>query len=402
MGVRSSLQHAWRLFWQKPPTPAAAYTSYIPGRARYLTSTSQKTTLNAVKLRLAVDAAAVPLHHVITDDQGRFKEYVKSGLEQCLNDSPNLDQTPSAFLIDLYLSLLEWGCVCVVPIASDDQGTPSDPTTEKYTELRIGRITEWMPKHVRVEVYDVEDGRTKPVLVSKELVAIIENPLYAIMNETSGTFQRLLEKYRLLDEQDDKLAGGKLDLLIQLPYTIRSQVRRDQAQIRQKEIEDQLQNSQLGIGYIDGAEKVVQLNRPAESNLVAQTEKLLEKLYSELGVTAEILNGTASAEAMANYRERLIKPLLRAVQQEMQRKFLRKTARNHGHAILYFVDLLTSVTLSSLAAAADQLCRNTILSPNDFRGALGLPPSQDPDADRLRNRNMPEESPALLGGQNGA
>lgn len=397
MGVGSRLKHAYNAFLNR--SEAASSSPYSggsvdagighstnPTRARFGFA-GERSIISSIYTRLAMDCASIDMRHVKLDDQGRYIEDVKSGMHNCLNTEANLDQSGRAFLLDLYLSIFEGGHIAILPI--DMSAAPRNGGLFDILTWRVGMVVQWYPAHVRVEAYNEKTGRREQVLVDKRHVALIENPLYTVMNEPNSTLQRLINKLRLLDGTDEKAFSGKLDMLIQLPFPIRDEGRREDVRKRRRELEDQLNNSALGVGWIDATEKVVQLNRPVENNLLKQVEYLLELLYTQLGLTPAVMNGTAEEGEMLNYFNRTIEPVLGAVAAELKRKFLTKTARTQGHDIMYFRDPFKLVPMKDLAELADKLTRNEIVSSNEFRGFIGLRPvTNDPKADMLINSNL--------------
>jgi hypothetical protein len=335
-----------------------------------------------------VDVAQIDIRHVKLDKSRRYKEDCFSGLHNIFNVEANIDQGARHFKQDIVLSLFEQGTIALVPI--DTNVSPEGGGSLEIETMRVGRIVNWYPRHVRVDLYNDKTGRHEEVTLLKSTVGIVENPLYPVMNEPNSTLQRLIRKLSILDSIDEQSGSGKLDMIIQLPYVIKSEARRQQAEQRRKDIEFQLKGSQYGIAYTDGTEKITQLNRPAENNLLKQVEYLTEMLYGQLGITAEVMNGTADEKAMLNYMNRTIEPLLNAITEELRRKFLTKTARTQGHDVMYFRDPFKLVPMSELAEMADKFTRNEIVTSNEFRQFIGMAPSSDPKADQLRNSNMPE------------
>lgn len=392
----SVIKHAWGLFTNtnnKNPTYNPAGSSYTisPTRPRFSRG-NERTVVTSVYNRIAIDASSIEIKHVILDDEGRFKETKKTRLNNCLTTEANLDQTSRAFMLDVVISLLDEGCVAVVPVKT----TINPDNTESYDidELRTGRIVEWFPKHVMVRLYNDETGMYQDVTLPKSQVAIIENPLYTIMNEPNSTMQRLIHKLSLLDIIDEESSSGKMDLIIQLPYIIKNETKRSQAEERRKQIEDQLRGSRYGVAYIDGTEKVTQLNRSVENNILKQVEYLTNLLYSQLGLTQTIMDGTADENTMNNYYNRTVEPVVSAIVDEFHRKFLTKTARTQGQAIMFFRDPFKLMSVTSIADTADKFTRNELLSSNEFRQIIGRKPSTDPKADMLLNKNIshaPEE-----------
>ena len=392
----SVIKHAWGLFTNtnnKNPTIKPEGSSYTisPTRPRF-TRGNERTIVTSVYNRIAIDASTMDVMHVRLDDEGRFKEPIKSNLNNCLTVEANIDQTSRAFMLDIVISLLDEGCVAVVPVKT----TLNPNNTESYDieELRTGRIMEWFPKHVLVRLYNDETGMYQDITLPKSQVAIIENPLYTIMNEPNSTMQRLIHKLSLLDIIDEESSSGKMDLIIQLPYIIKNDTKRSQAEERRKQIEDQLRGSRYGVAYIDGTEKVTQLNRSVENNILKQVEYLTNLLYSQLGLTQTIMDGTADENAMNNYYNRTVEPVVSAIVDEFHRKFLTKTARTQGQAIMFFRDPFKLMSVTAIADTADKFTRNELLSSNEFRQIIGRKPSTDPKADMLLNKNIshaPEE-----------
>jgi len=390
------LQHAWNAFNNKDPTPG--YTganvfysgsSYNPGKRR-LSFGNERSIINSIFNRIAADVASVDMKHVRLDINGRYVSTIEDGLNNCLCTEANLDQTGRVFRQDAIMSMFDEGVVALVPV--DTTLNPNNTGGYDINTLRTGKITEWMPDRVRVSVYNEKTGKRQEVVLPKKMVAIVENPFYSVMNEPNSTLKRLLQKLNLLDAVDEQSSAGKLDLIIQLPYVIKSQAREAQAEQRRKNIEMQLAGSKYGIAYTDATEKITQLNRPIENNLIDQVKYLTETLMSQLGITNEILNGTADEKTMMNYNNRIIAPICTAFAEEMSRKFLTKTARTQGQSILFFQDPFKLVPVSSIADIADKFTRNEILSSNEVRGLIGFKPSGDPKADELRNKNINQSS----------
>lgn len=392
------VKSAWNAFFNKDPTTPEyyedtdlyssgfAYSTYFrPDRPRFR-STNEKTIISAIYNRIAMDVAAVDIVHARLDDDGRYIETIKSDLNNCLTVEANIDQTGRAFIQDVVLSMLDEGYVAIVP--TDTTSNPIRTNSYDILSMRTGKIVDWMPNSVRVEVYDERTGVRRTILLPKKMVSIIESPLYTVMNEPNSILQRLLRKLRLLDFIDEQNSSNKLNLIIQLPYIIKSPARQKQAESRRKMIEDQLVNSQYGIAYTDGTEQITQLNRPIENNLMGQIEYLTKLLYSQLGLTDEIMNGTADDKAMINYYSRTVEPIVSAITDEMKRKFLTKTARTQGQSIEFFRDPFRLVPIGEIAEIADKFTRNEILSSNEVRQIIGRRPSNDPAADELRNKNL--------------
>lgn len=391
--VGTRLKHAWNAFMNRDPTGlnrsfGASYY-YRPDRVR-ITSGSERTIVNSVFNRIALDAAAIDIEHVRLDEEDRFVETIDSGLNTCLTTEANIDQTGRAFLHDVFLSLLDEGSVAIVPIET----TFNPYTTGSYDilSMRTGKITEWRPSEVKVRLYNERTGRKQELWLPKKNVAIVENPLYAVINERNSTMQRLIRKLALLDAVDEQSSAGKLDLIIQLPYIVKTQARKQQAEERRRDIERQLAGSKYGIAYTDGTERITQLNRPIENNLMKQIEYLTSMLFSQLGITQTILDGTADEATMLNYYSRTVEPMIAAVVDEMKRKFLTKTARTQRQSIAYFRDPFTLVPVTKIAEIADTLTRNEIATSNEIRQILGWKPANDPNADELRNKNISNPS----------
>lgn len=389
--LKSAVVHAWNAFFNLDDRHRSYDTGAMygtrPDRTR-LNVANERSIISSIFTRIAIDVANVGIRHVRVDEQDRYLEDINSGLNECLKVEANVDQAATAFRQDIVLSLFDKGCIAVVPV--DTTVNPSVSSGFDIKTMRVGYVRAWYPYHVRVDVFNERTGRREEITLEKRFVAIIENPLLAVMNEPSSTLQRLIRKLNLLDGVDEQVASGKLDLIIQLPYIIKSEARRTQAEQRRKDIEFQLKGSQYGIAYTDGTEKITQLNRPAENNLLKQVEYLTSMLYSQLGVTEEVMNGTADEAAMLNYINRTIEPILTAIVEAMRRTFLTKTARSQKQTIMYFRDPFKLVPVNVIAEIADKFTRNTILSANEIRSIVGFKPSKDPQADELRNANMPE------------
>lgn len=390
------LQHGWNAFINnKDPTEISPQiyvgsTYYRPDRLR-LSRGRERSIVNSIYNRMAEDVASVNIQHVRTDENGRFADAMKSGLNNVLTTEANLDQTGRAFIRDVVMSMFDEGVVACVPV--DTSVDPDQNNSYDILTMRTGRITQWRPNYVTVELYNERTGKKQEVTLPKKMVAIVENPFYSIMNEPNSTLQRLIRKLNLLDAIDEQSSSGKLDLIIQLPYVIKTEGRRQQAEQRRSDIEKQLTGSKYGIAYTDGTERIVQLNRPIENNLMKQIEYLTETLMSQLGITNEILNGTANESTMMNYYNRVIEPILSAIAGEFNRKFLTKTARTKGQTIMFFRDPFKLVPVANIADIADKFTRNAILTSNEVRGIIGFKPSEDPKADELSNKNLkqPEE-----------
>lgn len=386
-GFGSRLKHAWNAFLNKDPTTSSPGSGsyYRPDRPRF-TRGNEKTIVTAVYNRIAIDVAAVSIRHVRLDENGRYTEDVVSGLNECLTLNANLDQTGRALIQDAVMSMIDEGCVAIVPV--DTTINPTVSGSFDISSLRTGKIVDWYPQHVKVRLYNEKTGNKEEVVLPKRSVAIIENPLYAVMNEQNSTLQRLVRKLNLLDFVDDRNSSGKLDLIIQLPYVIKTDARRKQAEDRRKDIENQLAGSKYGIAYTDGTERITQLNRPVENNLMSQIEYLTSTLYSQLGITQSVMDGSADEKTMLNYTNRTIEPILSAIVDEMKRKFLTKTARTQGQSIMFFRDPFRLVPVNDIAEIADKFTRNEILTSNEVRQIVGMKPSEDPKADELNNSNL--------------
>ena len=387
--LQDRFKHAWNAFLNKDPTNAfidrGIATSYRPDRVRFSRG-NERSIITAVYNRIAIDVASTTINHVRLDSNNRFDEIIDSGLNDCLTIEANIDQTGRAFVQDIVMSMLDEGCVAIVP--TDTKDDPEDTESMKILALRTGKIMEWYPYDVKVKVYNERTGLKEDIILPKSTVAIVENPFYAVMNESSSTMQRLIRKLNLLDSIDEQSGAGKLDLIIQLPYIVKTEARRQQAEIRRKEIENQLAGSKYGIAYTDGTEHITQLNRAVENNLMSQIEYLTSMLYSQLGITTEILNGTADENAMTNYLSRTIEPIISAIVDEMKRKFLTKTARTQKQTIYFFRDPFKLVPVSQVAEIADKFTRNEIMTSNEIRQIIGMPKADDPNADVLRNKNL--------------
>lgn len=394
INVGSRLKRAWNAFLNRdPPIRSSSYYyggySYRPYYQR-LGGATDRTVVSAIYNRIAVDASSITIQHVRLDENGRFNETIDSGLNSCLNLSANIDQTGRSFVEDIVLTMLDEGVVAVVPVDTDVDPKLTD--SYEILTMRVGKITEWFPDSVRVKLYNDRNGEKEEIMVLKKNAAIIENPFYSVMNEPNGTMRRLIQKLNLLDSVDEQSSSGKLDLIIQLPYVIKNEARRAQAEERRRQIEDQLSGSKYGIAYTDGTEKITQLNRSLENNLLKQIEYLTALAYSQLGITQEIMNGTADEAAMTNYYSRMIEPIVSAIVDEFKRKFLTKTARSQRQSIMFYRNPFKLVPIGTVAEMADKLTRNEIMSSNEFRQVIGLKPSKDPRADELRNKNLNESA----------
>lgn len=394
MSFGSRLKHAWNAF------TGTDYTTYQdvgpgyssrPDRIR-LTRGNERSIITSVYNRIALDVAALNVKHIRLDENGRFLSVIQDGLNTCLTVEANIDQTARAFIQDIVVSMLDEGCVAIVPV--DTTYDPSVTGSYDIQTMRVGKILDWYPQHVRVRLYNEQTGTKENILVPKSTVAIVENPMYAVVNEPNSTMQRLIRKLNLLDVIDEQSGSGKLDLIIQLPYVIKTEARRQQAENRRKDIEAQLSGTKYGIAYADGTERITQLNRSVNNNLMSQIEYLTSMLYSQLGITQSILDGTADEKTMLNYNNRTIEPIISAIVDEMKRKFLTKTARSQSQSISFFRDPFKLVPVNDIAEIADKFTRNEIMTSNEIRQVIGMKPSDDPRADELRNKNLsaPSES----------
>lgn len=398
------LKHAWNAFTNKDPTDVyrdiGSVSSYYyrPDRPR-LTRGNEKTITTAIYNRIAIDVASVDIKHVRLDDNKRYLAEIDSGLNNCLNIEANIDQTGRGLIQDIVMSLMDEGCIAVVPV-----DTTIDPTVSNSYEintLRVGKIMEWYPRHVKVRLYNDRTGNKEDVTLPKSTVAIIENPLFAVVNEPNSTMKRLVRKLALLDVVDEQTSAGKLDMIIQLPYVIKSESRRKQAEDRRKDIENQLMGSKYGIAYTDGTEKITQLNRSLDNNLLKQVEYLTSMLYSQLGITQAVMDGTADEKTMLNYNNRTIEPILSAIVDEFKRKFLTKTARSQGQSIEFFRDPFRLVPVNDIAEIADKFTRNEIMTSNEIRQIVGMKPSDDPKADELVNSNINQSNEQMYPDEQG-
>ena len=406
-GLGATLRHAWNVFTNQvdqgqrnspwPIQPVNRDQSYYgasygsrPDRVR-LRIPNERSMISSIYTRLSIDVASVDMRHVRLDEEKRYVEDLDTGLNNCLTVEANIDQAARAFRQDIAMTLFDRGSAALVPV--DTSINPLESGGYDILTLRVGEIVQWYPKHVRVSVYNEALAQRQEITLHKSVVAIVENPLYTVMNEPNSTLQRLLNKLNLLDVVDNQIASGKLDLIIQLPYVIKSEARREQAEQRRKDIEFQLKGSQYGIAYTDGTEKITQLNRPAENNLMAQIEYLTEMLYGQLGLTEEVMNGTADEKAMLNYWNRTIEPILSAMVEAMRRSFLTKTARTQKQDVKFFRDPFRLVPIENIAEIADKFTRNEIMTSNEMRQVVGLAPHKDPKADKLINSNMPAANP---------
>ncbi len=382
------LKHAWNAFRNKDPTnyhSLGASYMYRPDRPRFSRG-NERSIVTSVYNRIALDVAAIKIRHVRLDANGRYSEDIKSGLNECLTLEANIDQTGRAFIQDIVMSMLDEGCVAIIPI--DTNLDPKITKSYDIMSMRTGKIVDWYPKHIKVRIYNDNTGEKEEVLVPKSIAAIVENPLYAVVNEPNSTLQRLLRKLALLDVIDEQSGSGKLDLIIQLPYIIKTDARRKQAEERRRDIETQLAGSKYGIAYTDGTEHITQLNRPVENNLMKQIEYLTSMLYSQLGINQAVLDGSADEKTMLNYYNRTVEPIVSAIADEMKRKFLSKTARSQGQSIECYRNPFKLVPMGEFAEMADKLTRNEIITSNEARQTIGMKPSSDPKADQLVNSNI--------------
>lgn len=393
--ISTRFKNAWNAFRNKDPSSFnnGMGFSVRPDRAR-LTRGNEKSITTSIYNRIALDVSSINIQHVRLDDNGRYREIIDSKLNSCLTLEANIDQTNRAFIQDVVISMFDEGAVAVVPV-----DTTIDPKiTDSYDiiTMRTGKILEWYPEKVKVRVYNDRTGLKEDLIMLKKNVAIIENPLYAVINEPNSTMQRLIRKLNLLDVIDEKSASNKLDLIFQLPYTVRTETKRSQAEKRRGDLEQQLAESKYGIGYIDSTERVIQLNRPVENNLMSQIEYLTSMLYSQLGINQGVLEGTADSKAMSNYYDRTIEPIVSAIVDEMKRKFISKTARTQGQSIMYFRDPFKLVPILDLAEMVDKFTRNEVMTSNEFRQVIGMKPSNDPNADKLLNKNLKQTNSGAI------
>ncbi len=394
MAILSRINSAWNAFRSQKEQnyfitqnigPSSTRIGHVV-RPRY---TNERSIVSSIYTRISIDVASIDIRHVLVDEIGRYAQDIKDSLDSCLTYEPNIDQNPRAFRQDIVTTLFDKGVAAIVPV--DTAINPALATPLEIFNLRVGEVKEWFPKHVRVDLYNEVLGKREEVIIEKRFVAIVENPLYQVMNEPNSTLQRLLRKLHLLDAVEEQAGSGKLDLIIQLPYVIKSEARRQQAEARREDIEFQLKGSQYGIAYTDGTEKITQLNRPAENNLLKTIDYLTKMLYGELGITEEVMNGTADEKVMINYFNRTIEPILDSIVESMQRSFLGRQGTLNNQKIMYFRDPFKLVPIGSIADIADKFSRNEILSANEIRGFMGIPPSPDPKADQLINSNMPQQ-----------
>ena len=409
MSFTDRLAHAWNAFLGRDPTkvyqqyPDLGMSSYYQPDHPVLSLGADRSIVNAIFNRIAIDVSQRKIVHAETDENGQYRKEIDSYLNNCLQLSANIDQTGRAFIEDAVITMLDTGCVVITPI---DTTVNPDLNAFDIKTMRVGRVTEWYPKHVKIRVYNEKTGQKEEIVVPKETVAIVENPLYSIMNDHNSILQRLIRKLNLLDTIDEHSGSGKLDLIIQLPYIVRSDARKAQAEARRLDIEKQLTDTKYGIAYTDGTEKITQLNRPVENNIMKQVEYLQNLLYGQLGMPASVFDGTADERVMLNYITRTIEPILSALTLEMTRKFLSSNARTRGQAIMFFEEPFKLMTASNIAQVADTFTRNEILSANELRGTLGFKPVDDPRANELRNKNLNAtdqqiENPIMTNGQQG-
>jgi predicted transcriptional regulator len=397
--VKSQLKHGWNIFTDPQyldglhDTGGNGIGYYSPPHRNRTSYVAERSTISSIYTRLAIDVSGIDLRHVRTDSDGRYLADASSGLQDCLTVDPNLDQGPRQFRRDIAMTMFEQGIIAIVPV--ETSMNPNDSGSFDIQQLRVGEIVGWTPEHVRVSLYDQRVGERKIITAPKDKTAIIENPLYTVMNETNSTLQRLARKINMLDNADEAVSSGKLDMIIQLPYVVRSDARRQQAEQRMKDIEFQLTSSNYGIAYTDGTEKIQQLNRPVDNNLLEQIKYLTDKLYVELGLTPEVMNGTADEKAMLNYFNRTVVPIIQAVAEAMKARFLTKTARTQGQSIMFFRNPFALVPMEQLAEIADKFTRNEILTANEIRQGIGFKPSKDKKADMLVNSNMPQPGTSM-------
>ena len=398
MGLIERVQRGWNAFRNRDPTfnfqNLGEISYYRPDRPRF-TRGNERSIVTSVYNRIALDASSICVQHVRLDNNGRFSSVIDSGLNNCLTLDANIDQTGRAFIQDAVMSMLDEGCVAIFPVETDVD--PESTESYKINSMRTGKIIEWRPEHVKIRAYDDRIGRQSDIILKKSMVAIVENPLYAVINEPNSTMQRLIHKLNLMDVTDEQTASGKLDLIIQLPYVIKTPSRQQQAEERRKSIEMQLASSKYGIAYTDGTEHITQLNRSVENNLMKQVEYLTNMLYGQLGITQTILDGTADDKTMLNYYNRTIEPIMSAIVDEMKRKFLTKTARSQGQSIMFFRDPFKLVPVNDIAEIADKFTRNEIMTSNEIRQIIGMKPSEDPKADRLLNSNISHPAEEIEG-----
>lgn len=387
--IRSRFRNAWNVFMNKDPSReyrnAGVSYSYRPDRPRFSRG-NERSIVTSVYNRIALDVSSIAIQHVQLDENGRYVETIDSGLNNCLTLEANIDQTGRAFVQDVVMSMFDEGCVAIVPVDTTDN--PEETGSYDINSMRTGKILEWRPRDVKVRIYNDRTGQKEDIILSKRSIGIIENPLYAVINEPNSTMQRLIRKLNLLDAVDEQSSSGKLDLIIQLPYVVKTETRRQQAENRRKELEEQLSGSKYGIAYTDGTERITQLNRSVENNLMKQIEYLTSMLYSQLGITQSVLDGTADEKTMLNYSNRTTEPIVSAIVDELKRKFLTKTARSQRKSIMFFRDPFRLVPVNDIAEIADKFTRNEIMTSNEIRQVIGMKPADDPKADQLRNSNI--------------
>lgn len=393
VSISSRFKRAWNAFTGSDSTDyrnlGYGYSSYRMDRPRRSFG-NDRSIVTPIYNRIALDVSSLDFRHVKLDENSRFTSSIEDGLNHCLTVEANIDQTARSFIQDAVISMLDEGCVAIVPV--DTTSDPNVSGSYDVLTMRVGQVLDWYPQHIRVRLYNERTGQKEDIIVSKKAVAIVENPMFSVMNEPNSTMQRLIRKLSLLDAIDEQSGSGKLDLIIQLPYTIKTEARRQQADNRRKEIEAQLSGTKYGIAYTDGTEKITQLNRPINNNLMSQIEYLTSMLYSQLGFTQSILDGTADEKTMLNYNNRIIEPIASAIVDGMKRTFLTKTARTQGQSIVYFRDPFTLVPVNDIAEIADKFTRNEIMTSNEIRQVIGMKPSDDPKADELRNKNLNESN----------
>lgn len=394
MGLGTRIKNAWNAFNNRNEETKFRYvyepsSSVRPDRT-VMSSSNERSLVNAFYNRIAIDVAQIDVRHVKVNEEGQYKEYVHSTLDECLTTSANIDQTGRNLVQDIVMSMFDEGNVAVVPVECDVD--PDNTESYRVLSLRVGKVVEWFPQKVKVNLYNELTGKKEDVTLSKDYVAIIENPLYAVMNENNSTIKRLVNKLNMLDIFDERTASNKFNMIIQLPYTIKSEARKEHAEERRREIESQLANSKYGIAYSDGTEKIIQLNRPLESNLLPEIDKYLDMLYSQLGLTKSVLDGTANEQEMLNYTNRTLIPILCSITEEFRRKFLSKTARTQGQSIIFQQNPFKLVPVNNLADIADKFTRNEILSSNEIRAIVGFRPVDDQAANELRNKNINQSS----------
>lgn len=389
MGVLDNLKHAWDVFRNRSPTYAdLGYgSSYRPDWHGF-TRGVERSIVTSINNRIAMDVAAISIQHVKVDSNGRFLDTVKSGLNQCLTQSANIDQTGFSFRLDIAASMLDEGCIAIVPTEVNERLDAEHVSTYSINSMRVGKIVEWYPKHVRVKLYNEETGQQEEIVLPKSYVAVVENPFYAVMNEPNAIAQRLIRKLNMLDAIDEQTSSGKLDMIIHLPYSTRDTIRREQAEKRKADLEAQLCNSKYGVAWLDQTEKITQLNRPIENNMLEQIDYLTNMLYSQLNMTQSIMDGTADEKVMLNYYNRTVEPILTAIVEAMQRTFLTKTAISQGQRLMYFRNTFKLTPVTQIAEISDKLTRNEIATANEIRQIIGWKPADDPNADKLKNSNI--------------